>query len=184
MSALTFSGFLNQEVKRLSVSGSGALRVMAREAEQQSPRLRAPLAVRSIMRQQGEKLHECWAGTNMAELYGPLLTSYDPQRLLSGLERGDPELPHDVLKLWVSFVSERDRFKREAEIKTKLYPYVVQARAVSAVSVYQASKDLGLNQSNICTWLRTADPKYVTIDGARNLLLYFQQHAARRCSVD
>lgn len=173
MRALTFQGFLIRYLKSLSSRNSSSFRALATEAISESPRLREPLAVLSVITGASPRLMKLWAGTRPGELFSPFLMCYDQDSLLAALKDPDSTISPEVRKVWVSYTTERDKHLHDAELKKLLCARVSQLQAQSSLSTYRACKDLSLNNSNVCTWIRTGQPQYVTLADAKRLYEYF-----------
>ncbi len=112
--------------------------------------------------------------TPLAEAYGSLLQKYDYASMLSSLREQDPTLPQEYRKVWSSYLSVSGKGDRDRRVKALLREKIKQAKQKKGVSTYRICQDIGLNNSNINSWLKNGCDDKVSLDTARRVYDYLQ----------
>ena len=174
MRQLSFPGFTKRYVASLSQAGTTAIYPLTREAASENPRLREPLLLYALSNGQEKVLMAAAKNTPLAEAYGSLLQKYDYASMLSSLREQDPTLPQEYRKVWSSYLSVSGKGDRDRRVKALLREKIMQAKQEKGVSTYRICQDIGLNNSNINSWLKNGSDDKVSLDTARRVYDYLQ----------
>lgn len=177
MRKLSFEGFLAQYVNKLSCASSSSMRSLAKEALNVNPRLREPLMVYAVISRKTSALLSAVEGTAFGATCSRFFSAYDAETLPMALNAQTQDLPREVQKVWLSYQAVLQRPERDVRVKALYCERVMQLQNQTGVSTYQLCKTLGLNNSNTCTWLRTKEGRYMTLENARKILTYLQAQA-------
>ena len=174
MRQLTFEGFLSRYLATLSNSGEKSVRKLSREAANGNPRLREPLMLYALMSQKTDLLMSEIKNDKLAAEYRYIAKQYDKKNIKPALENGDEKLPPEYLKVWRSYVSERDRFRADTNTKELMRKRILLMQKQKNVSNYRVYTDLSLNPGNVNAWLKHGDGRKVSLDIARRILRYLE----------
>lgn len=175
MRELTFRGFMKQYVTCLSFAHTSAVSQLVGEAATSNPRLREPLLLYAMVNDRLQALLTASEGTPCASFFHAYLQRFSKDELLQKLENGDTELPHEFHKVWLSYQAEKMKPAHEASMKGLYRTRILDLKETCSVSTYRLCKDLKLNNANVCTWLRTGEPRLVTVDTARRMCRYLEK---------
>ncbi|MBQ4092726.1 MAG: transcriptional regulator [Firmicutes bacterium] len=177
MRELTFEGFLRCYVQSLSLHGTLNMRVLAREAETENPRLREPLVLYAVLCGKDHLLWREAADTLWVELYAEWAKKYDRESLPDALERG-AEFPREFEKVWNSYKVQRDRCKFDNEKKNLIRSRVLSLCKEEGISNYRIYTDLNMNPGNVNAWLKHGNAEKVSLSAAREILKYVKHKTA------
>ncbi|MBO4831174.1 MAG: transcriptional regulator [Oscillospiraceae bacterium] len=172
MRQLTFPGFMARYVRGLSANNSGAIYALSREALRDNPRLREPLYLYALSTGREKVLLKAVRGTALRKEYEQMSALYSYEDLLEAFKTTPEKLPEGYRKVWMSFVSAAERTDRDSRVKALIRDRVNSLREEKHVSVYNISKNLDLNNSNLNDWLKNDTPGKVSLKTARAVLRY------------
>lgn len=153
MREMTYRGFLERYVRRLSACGCGSMRKLAREVEQdRNERLAVPLVLLAYHTERcGLVRVEAVPGGLLApelERVSSFGSQEGLQAAMAELRWEDGPLPTEYYKVWESFLARRGRYD-ERSVKAAMRDRVLAARKVSGESLYRMAKSTGLNQGAV-----------------------------------
>ena len=100
MRELTFAGFLSRYVRELSLSGTNAISILAREAAEKNYRLREPLLLYALFTDKIPLLRKSIRNDKLKRHAESILGRYDRDRMLHALEGMEDGLPAEYRKVW------------------------------------------------------------------------------------
>jgi hypothetical protein len=170
MRELTFVGFLKRYIKRLSYNNSINLSKLAQELSV-NPRLREPLFLYSVLIDRQK--------TIMQELindkeYINFIKKYDKKILIELLNESNKELKEEYLKVWRSYLSERNKPESDYHTKELILKNVLMLKNTKKISNYRIYTQLKLNHGNINAWLKNGECNKVSLEIARKILRFTQ----------
>lgn len=170
MRELTFVGFLKRYLKRLSFNNSTNLSKLAQELSD-NPRLREPLFLYVVFIDRQK--------TIMKELindkeYINFIKKYDKQTLLELLNKSNKELKEEYLKVWRSYLSDRNKPESDYHTKELILKNVLKLKNTKKISNYRIYTQLKLNHGNINAWLKNGECNKVSLEIAREILRFTQ----------
>lgn len=168
MRELTFPGFLKSYVRELSLTHSTGVRVLAKEAAKRNFRLREPLYLYALFTGQIGLLQKSVRGTALATAYEGLPD--DPTEMEKQFRAEPLNLPEGYRKVWHSYLTYKERGKRDEVTKELMRRQIVHLQAERGVSNYRLYTSLGLNPGNLNAWLKHGDGKKVSLKTARAVL--------------
>jgi hypothetical protein len=175
MRNLTFPGFLAQYVTELSQGNTSAVYPLVREAASTNARLREPLYLYAAANGRLKTLLTAARNTGLYGEYAAMSAAYPYDTLVDLLEQQAEELPTGYQKVWDSYRSRAALPQREERVKTMMRDRVVTMQVEKQVSTYRIAKDLGLNNSNLNSWLKHGTGGKVSLATARRVLHYMEQ---------
>ena len=179
MRALTFSGFLAQYVKQLAAEETTSLYKLAAEAGSNNPRLREPLLLYAVYTQKERVLLQATKEPNLRMEYQRMVTLYSADMMTELFEQASPKLPVEYHKVWRSYQSRRSRGQADEHTKELMRQKVKRLQAQKGVTNYRIYTDLKLNPGNLNAWLKYGDTDKVSLETARRVLRYVENHAAQ-----
>lgn len=177
MRALTFSGFLAQYVKQLAAEETNSLYKLAAEACSNNPRLREPLLLYAVYTQKEKVLLQATKEPNLRMEYQRMVTLYSADMMTELFEQASPELPAEYHKVWRSYQSRRNRGQVDEHTKELMRLKVKRLQAQKGVTNYRIYTDLKLNPGNLNAWLKHGDAEKVSLETARRILRYVENHS-------
>ena len=69
--------------------------------------------------------------------------------------------------------------ERDARVKILMADKVRKLLQESGVTTYRISKELGINYANVNSWIKHRDAKKISIENARKVLQYVENHSAQ-----
>jgi hypothetical protein len=171
---LTFAGFLSRYVRELSLSGTNAISILAREAAEKNYRLREPLILFALFTDRIPLLRKSIRNDKLKRHAESILDRYDRERMLQALKEEDPELPPEYRKVWRSYLVRKNRKKAEAHTKELARQHILALQKEKGVSNYRIYKTLGLNPGNINDWLKNGTGEKVSLAVARKAFEFMQ----------
>jgi len=171
MRELTFKGFLREYVKELSFCHSTNLSKLTNELKI-NPRLREPLILYSIFFDKQFILKEKLKDDHE---FITLISKYQKEDLLSHLNKKSEDLSVDLIKVWKSYLSERNKPQSVNHTKELILKKVNDYKRLKNISNYRIYTDLKLNHGNINTWLKNGDCDKVSLETARRVLKYTEE---------
>ena len=127
MRELTFAGFLSRYVRELSLSGTNAISILAREAAEKNYRLREPLLLYALFTDKVPLLRKSIRNDKLKRHAESILGRYDRERMLHALEGMEDGLPAEYRKVWRSYLVRKNRKKAEAHTKELTRQRVIHA---------------------------------------------------------
>ncbi len=180
MRKLTFRGFTEQYVKQLSLGGSASIYRLVREAVSSNPRLKEPLLLYAVSNGKENVLLQASVGTACYAEYNKLLANFGASGLLEALKNGSPELPYEYHKVWQSYLSISQGYERDKRVKSLMRSKIRQLQTDTGVTTYQICKELGLNTSNVNSWLKNGLSSKISLKKARAVWEYLEQQSVTR----
>lgn len=179
MRQLTFSGFTKQYVASLSQTGTTAVYALVRESVTGNLRLREPLYLYAASNQLLPTLLKASRHTELYNDFSVLAKEFTQEELMVALETRSPALPERFHKVWASYCSVVSMPERDARVKILMADKVRKLLQESGVTTYRISKELGINYANVNSWIKHRDAKKISIENARKVLQYVENHSAQ-----
>ena len=174
MRQLTFSGFLEQYVVSLSVSGSSGVYSLVREAKSTNPRIREPLLLYALATNRVKTLLTASVKTPMYDEYFAMANTYSYEDMLRALSSSESELPVSYQKVWRSYQAVVNKHERDNRVKRLMRSRIADMQNTKKVTTYRLCKDLNLNNANVNAWIKHDLPNKVSIDTARKIMDYLE----------
>lgn len=176
MRKLSFQTFLRRTLKALSYNGYTAPHQLAKELPA-NPRLLQPLCLYvSLIYDDQQKLNlfRRFPAVEQEFSIRPLLDlpSPDLEYLLDTMQDAEDS----YRKIWLSYVSVRDRQQADDHTKMLMHKKVRELQEQKHISNYRIYRDLNLNPGNINAWLTHKDSSKVSLSTARKTLNYLRQY--------
>lgn len=176
MRELTFAGFTARYVSGLSSSGRSAIYPLAREAIAGNARLKAPLYLFALTNGRVDTLLRAVKNTSLYAEYKRLADRHTAETFVQALAHRSETLATEYQKVWDSYVSVATMHERDERVKQMIRKRVLELQKQCSVSTYRLCKDQDLNVSNVNAWLKHGASSKVSLDKARNILAYLEQH--------
>ena len=174
MRELTFSGFLRKYVCELSEQETMSLYKLAKEASVDNPRLREPLFLYALFSDKTNVLLNATKDKRLNAEYSDLLKYFDKTYMLAALKEQNSKLPSGYLKVWKSYVSEKNRMATDNQTKLLMRNKIARLQNEKQVTNYRLYKDLGLNPGNLNAYLKHGDSSKLSLDTSRKVLNYLE----------
>lgn len=174
MRELTFRGFLSKYVRSLSSQNTNSLYKLAAEAVSENPRLREPLFLFALYSSKQDVLLQATKEASLHSEYSRMAAQYTQEKMTKALTDSSPALPFDYLKVWKSYLSQKNRGQSDDHTKELMRQKVKRLQAQLGVSNYRIYTDLKLNPGNLNAWLKHGDCEKVSLDTARRTLRYVE----------
>lgn len=174
MRKLTFSGFLQKYVRELSEQNTMSLYKLANEATRKNPRLREPLLLYALFKDKADVLLSATKDKQLHTEYASLLELFDKARMLEALMSQSSNLPSGYLKIWKSYLSEKNRIATDNQTKVLMRNQIVRLQNEKHVTNYRLYVDLGLNPGNLNAFLKHGDSSKLSLDTSRKVLNYLE----------
>jgi DNA-binding Xre family transcriptional regulator len=175
MRELSFKGFLKQYVYSLSASKTSSLYKLANEAATTNTRLREPLFLYALFWEKENILLMATKDRNLHNEYSGLLGKYDKNSLENALASNSHELPERYLRIYVSYTRLMMRKKNNNNIKMLMHKEIRHLQDVKAISNYRLYTDLGLNPSNVNSFLKNGNVQKVSRGTADRIISYLEE---------
>ena len=172
MRQLTFKGFLQQYVKKLSYCGANNIRLLSKEVPVQNYRLVEPLVL--------------YALSVNKEIY--LRRVADDSFLLSeafrfeGLQLNEVEAllesnsaPYNYIKLYQSYLYIRDKQKNQNHTKMLMRDKINELLILKNISMYRVYTDLNLNPGCAHAYVKNGKVEVIGFNSAKRILKYLKQ---------
>ena len=166
MRELTFAGFLSRYVRELSLSGTNAISILAREAAEKNYRLREPLLLYALFTDKIPLLRKSIRNDKLKRHVESILDRFDRERMLQALKEEDPELPPEYRKVWRSYLVRKNIKKREAHTKELTRQRILSMQQEKGISNGRICQTLGLDPGNIGAWLKNVAGGRVSLETA------------------
>ena len=174
MRELTFEGFLRRYLRGLSNGGTLSLYKLAEEAAGSNPRLREPLLLYALFSDKTELLLKAVKDQCLKQEYLNLLNRYDKDKMQLALSTQSSELGTRYLKVWRSYVSQKNRLSTDDEMKLLMHRKIRSLQEEKQVSNYRLCKDLKLNPGNLNAYLKHRDSSKLSLNTSRRVLHYLE----------
>jgi hypothetical protein len=174
MRELTFSGFLRKYVCELSEQKTMSLYKLAKEASVNTPRLREPLFLYALFSDKTDVLLNATKDKRLHAEYSDLLNYFDKAHLLVALKEQNSRLDSGYLKVWKSYVSEKNRLSTDNQTKLLMRNKIVRLQNEKQVTNYRLYTDLELNPGNLNAYLKHGDSSKLSLDTSRKVLNYLE----------
>ena len=177
MRQLTFKGFLQQYVKKLSYCDNNDIRLLSQEIPNRNYRLVEPLVLFSLSVNKGNFLNRVAEDSFLlAESFrfeGLNLTDVE-SLLQEELESGSGNIPFNYVKVYQSYIYFRDKQKNKNHTKMIMREKINELRLQKNISVYRVYKDLNLNHGCIHDYVKNGNVKVVSLETAKKILSYLK----------
>ena len=174
MRQLTFKGFLGEYVQSLAGERTQSLTRLA-ELSTTEPRLVEPLLLWSAVSGNGERLAPLLAAQPRLEKDLAQLKGLQAEgRLEDALASEDGRLRAEYAKAWRSYVTRRDAFRRDADVRLSARDRVLALEKRKHVTRYRMAKDLGLNPGNLHAFLSQGNPTKLSLERVVQLVEYLE----------
>ena len=174
MRRLTFNGYLESYVRRLSGKDTTALAHLVPVADAE-PRLVEPLLLWATKSGQAARLSKRLDGRADLQRELEVLVSLEGcGRLEAALANEDKRLRREYFKVWRSYLVRRDAPSRDAQLKLEARKRVLALESTKHVSRYRMAKDLGLNPGNLHAFLAQGNASKLSLDRAYRLVDYLE----------
>ena len=173
MRRLTFSGYLEKYVRSLSFGETNNIYKLAGELST-NHRLREPLLLYALSVGKQDRLLRALNDDYLRRLYSDMIATYSWHDIIQALEENDVRLDSDYHKVYRSFISRRHMPETDAKVKRLMLSKIKDLQNSNNVSNYRVYKDLGLDRSNINSFLKHGDISKVSLDVARRMLVYLE----------
>lgn len=170
MRELTFVGFLKRYIKELSLNNSTNLSKLAQELSY-NPRLREPLFLYVVFIDRQKTIRQ--ELINDKE-YISFIKRYDKKILLELLNESSKELKEEYLKVWKSYLTEKNKPESDYHTKELILKNVLKLKNTKKISNYRIYTELDLNHGNINAWLKNGECNKVSLEIARKILRFTQ----------
>ena len=174
MQRLTFHRYLESYVKRLSEQNTTSIYKLVKEVPT-NLRLREPLFLYALCHDKVDILLKASAGCSVCSEYIELAGKYKWSDLLKLLEDNDTRLNSLYHKVYRSYVSRRDTYKRGNSRRHLLYKKTRKLQESKGISNYRLYTDLKLNQSNVNRYLKYGDIAKVSEKVADTMVAYLEE---------
>lgn len=174
MRELTFRGFLGKYVRSLSGQNTNSLYKLAAETVNENPRLREPLFLFALYSDKMDVLLQATKDASLHAEYSRMAVQYTRDKMTKALTDSSPDLPFDYLKVWKSYLSQKNRGQSDDHTKELMRQKVKRLQAQHGVTNYRIYTDLKLNPGNLNAWLKHGDCEKVSLDTARKTLRYVE----------
>ncbi len=175
MRELTFRGFLSGYVRSLSLCDSSSLYRLAKETENENPRLLEPLFLHAMLEGKADVLLKASKNCSFFDEYEQMTEHYSSETLIVALKNNDSAVPENYCKVWRSYQSVVTRPQRDARVKELIRKKVLILQEEKGVTTYRISKDNGFNNANVSAWLKTGESAKLSLNSARDILDYLEQ---------
>jgi hypothetical protein len=175
MRELTFVGFLKRYIKELSLNNSTNLSKLAQELSD-NPRLREPLFLYVVFIDRQKTIRQ--ELINDKE-YSSFIKRYDKKILLELLNESSKELKEEYLKVWKSYLTEKNKPESDYHTKELILKNVLKLKNTKKISNYRIYTQLNLNHGNINAWLKNGECNKVSLEIARKVLRFTQDFDIR-----
>jgi len=172
---LTFAGFLKQYIRSLSLANTNGLYRLAAEAASDNPRLREPLFLYALFSGKEQVLLSAVKSPEMRHEYVVLLERYNREEMEQALCNGDLELTEGYTKVYRSYLSVKNRKRRDNRTKALIRDYIIRLQKEKGVSTYRIYTDLQLNHGNINAYIKHCDCSRVSLETARSAVTYLER---------
>lgn len=174
MRELTFSGFLQKYVRDLSEQNTLNLYKLTAETASKNPRLREPLLLYALFADKSDVLLMAAKDKKLHAEYADVLNRFDKQQMASALQAQSRKLPAGYLKVWKSYLSEKNRTITDNHTKALMWNKISRLQNEKQVTNYRLYTDLQLNHGNLNAYLKHGDSSKLSLDTTRKVLQYLE----------
>jgi hypothetical protein len=175
MRELSFKGFLKQYVFSLSAGKTYSLYKLANEAATTNSRLREPLFLYALFWEKENVLLKATKDRNLHNEYSRMFCKYDKNSMEKAFAINSAELPERYLRVYLSYTRLMMRKKNNNNIKMLMHKEIRHLQDVKAVSNYRLYTDLGLNASNVNSFLKNGNLQKVSRKTADRIISYLEE---------
>ena len=173
MRQLTFKGYLEQYVKRLSTDETNSLYKLAKDAVN-NHRLRVPLFLYALNNDKVEVLLKATKNKTLKTYFIELAIKYPPVSIMAALVNGDSSINENFHKVYNSYIRKRDMTKTHVRAKMSMRDKIKNLQKEKGVSNYRLYKDLNLNPGNINNYLKNGTVSKVSRNTAKRMISYLE----------
>lgn len=167
---LSFSNFLLDYVRKLSISGLSDLWSLVDEATFLNVRLRAPLVLMAVSMNEGHRLIKYLQDeqdqTGMLEMAKVLSRSDLEFQLVKG------NVPLEYKKVWTSYVCQRDESKRDAALLKAIRKKIRRTQQETGCSTPKICEELSLDVSTVSEWLDAGVEQSINFEIADQIMRF------------
>jgi len=174
---LTFKGFLQQYVKKLSYCNNNDIRLLSREVPNNNYRLVEPLVLFSLSVNKSSFLNRVAEDSFLlAESFrfeGLSLINVE-SLLKEESENNLGSLPVNYVKVFQSYIYFRDKQKNQNHTKMLMHKRINELRLQKNFSVYRIYTDLKLNHGCVHAYIKNGNVSMVGLNTAKQILNYLE----------
>jgi hypothetical protein len=169
----SFLSFLRNYLKYLGNTSSLALPKLVQLANSDYPRVAEPLYFYAVETEQLARLLKLSEGKWFYDDYSNLAEKFKCRKdLTSALDAENPRIPLRYLKVYLSYISERDKITNDKEFAALARAELLEQLAGKGLSNYRVYTDLNLNPGNINQYLKHGDTRNISRKTVNKLLRY------------
>jgi len=94
--------------------------------------------------------------------------------MASALRAQSRKLPAEYLKVWKSYLSEKNRTVTDNQAKALMWNKIARLQNEKQVTNYRLYTDLELNHGNLNAYLKHGDSSKLSLDTTRKVLQYLE----------
>jgi hypothetical protein len=171
---LTLKGYLSSYVRHLSGLDTNSINRLANEA-MSNHRLREPLFLYAYCTDKVDLLLEYTRETEMGDRFYHIRSKFSLPEIISALETKNSILEERYHKCYNSYVCRRDMQKTYERKKYLMRTKILELQAVKKVTTYRIYTDLGLNGSNVNSFVKNNKIEKLSLDTVRMILKYLEK---------
>jgi hypothetical protein len=175
MRELTFTGFLKQYVRSLSLADTNGLYRLAEEAASVNPRLREPLLLYALFSGKERVLLAATKSPGLRREYAALLERYDRAGMEKALQDSDSVLSEGYVKVYRTYLNVKNRKQNDNHTKVLMRNRIVRLQREKRVSTYRLYTDLRINHGNMNAYIKHGDCSKLSLDAARSAVEYLER---------
>jgi hypothetical protein len=171
---LTLRGYLSDYVRHLSGLETNNIKRLAKEA-QNNYRLREPLFLYAYCMDKADLLLNFTSGSALGDRFLHVRSTFTFPELLHALELKDDALDERYHKCYNSYVRKRDMVKTYRRKKCLMRTRIIELQSAKQITTYRIYKDLGLNGSNVNSFIKNNKAEKLSLDVVRMMLNYLEK---------
>ncbi len=173
MKTLTFKGFLKSYNKSLSTNKTSNIKKLAKEVENGNIRLKEPLLLLSMFDDSSSK---ALSKNKIYDEYDELKKQYSKvDFLIEDIANENSTIPNDYKKVYRSYLSVKDRHKRDDNTKQLMKRKIKSLQQQKAISDYHINKELNINPGNFSSFMKHDKLDKISLKNTRKILDYLQK---------
>lgn len=175
MRELTLGGFLRGYLNDLSNENSENLSYLAEKADTENPRLKEPLLLYAYFTKEPKTVKRQFANSSLYKEYCDFLENFPNKDTAIEYLKEESSL-NNYRKVYKSYISKRDRYKAENDLKEDIRQEVLSLLKIKGISAYALLKEqsLELNKGNFYAFLR-GKTDCMTLSAVYNVFKYLKR---------
>ena len=173
MQRLTLKGYLTGYVRHLSGLETNSIKRLANEA-QSNHRLREPLLLYTYCTDKVDLLLDFTSGSALGDKFSSVCSMFTFSEFLHALKTRDNALDERYHKCYNSYVRQRDLPKTYGRKKCLMRTRIMELQSIKQITTYRIYKDLGLNGSNVNSFIKNNRGEKLSLDVVRMMLTYLE----------